>query len=147
MTRAPIEIGQIVHDRTRPALKGAAIVVGPGKLPGQHRICRWRGAQQHWGIATTVNAKQLEPIVDWTLMPLTEAKRLASAVFERSYLARAMTAAGGALADAAASAGVDRSNFRRLLQRHGLVKLSPPKRKQRWKKPTRKAARGARRSR
>lgn len=146
MTRTPIEIGQIVHDRTRPALKGAAIVVGPGKLPGQRRICRWRGAQQHWSLATTVDAKQLEPIVDWSLMPLTEAKRLASAVFERSYLARAMTAAGGSMAEAAAAAGVDRSNFRRLLQRHGLVKLSPPKRKLRWKKP-RKAARAARRSR
>ena len=141
MTKIHIQIGQIVHERRRPAPGGAAIVIGPSKVPGQLRICRWRGAHQHWRGATTVDAKQLVPIVDWTVMPLTEAKRLASAVFERGYLARAMDAAGGSMATAAAAAGVDRSNFRRLLQRHGLVKLSPPKRKLRWKKARRTARR------
>lgn len=126
-------IGQIVYDRMRTSSKGAAIVVGTSKSSGQLRICRWRGAQQHWSLPIAVDARQLELIVDWTLMPLTEAKRLATTAFERNYLVRAMESAKGSAVDAALLAGVDRSNFRRLLQRHGLVKMAPrPKRLKRW---------------
>ena len=127
-------IGQIVRDRSRAALKGAAIVIGLAKLPGQLRICRWRGGEQHWSQPVAINAKQLERIVDWTLMPLTEAKRLAAAVFERHYLVRAMEAAKDSVVEAALAAGVDRSNFRRLLQRHGLVKMPPPPKPRRRRK-------------
>ena len=74
-------------------------------------------------------------IADWTQMPLTEAKRLAAAAFERNYLVQAMETAKGSVVDAALRAGVDRSNFRRLLQRHGLVKLPVPLRPKRRKKP------------
>ena len=134
MMSPSIQISQIVRDRTRPAtLKSAAIVVGPGTRPGQFRICRWRGGKQHWSLPISVDEKQLEPITDWTLMPLTEAKRLAATVYERNYLVRAM-ASGKDLAGAARMAGVDRSNFRRLLQRHRLVKMPPrPKRRRRSK--------------
>lgn len=133
-----ISIGQIVHDRTRPVPKGAAIVVGAAKQPGQLRICRWRGGQQHWSLPIVVGQEQLEPIADWTLMPLTEAKRLAATAFERNYLVHAMESAKGSVADAARLAGVDRSNFRRLLQRHALVKMPPrPKRRKSPKRRTR----------
>lgn len=135
MTTMFIRTGLLVLDRRRPTLKGAAIVVGPGRVDGQFRICRWRGGQQHWSLPITIGQEQLVPIVDWTQMPLTEAKRLAAAAYERSYLSRAMEAAKGSAADAATGAGVDRSNFRRLLQRHGLVKLPPhPKRRSKWPK-------------
>ncbi len=53
-------------------------------------------------------------------MPLTEAKRLAAAEFERSYLARVMERAGGSVSEGARLSGLDRTNFRRLLQRHDL---------------------------
>lgn len=132
MTKTRISIGQIVHDRMLPAPKGAAIVIGTSKTFGQFRICRWRGAQQHWRLPVSVAAQQLEPIVDWTQMPLTEAKRLASAAFERNYLVHAMESAKGSMMDAARAAEIDRSNFRRLLQRHALIKSLPrPKRKRR----------------
>lgn len=135
MTRTRSQIGQIVHERTRPAPKGVAIVVGTSRRPGQLRICRWRGAQQHWSLPFAIDEARLEPIADWTMMPLTSAKRLAAAAFERNYLVRAMETAQGSAVDAARAAGVDRSNFRRLLQRHGLVKIAPPpKRWKRWKK-------------
>jgi len=127
-----IKAGLIVHDRKRPMPKSVAIVVGPGRVDGQFRICRWRGGQQHWSLPVAIGQEQLVAVVDWTQMPLTEAKRLAAAAFERNYLVRAMETAQGSAVDAARSAGVDRSNFRRLLQRHGLVKIAPlPKR---WKK-------------
>lgn len=128
-----IRTGLVVRDRRRAASKGAAIVVGPSTHPGRYRICRWRGGKQHWSLPVVVDLEQLAPIADWTLMPLTSAKRLAATAFERNYLVHAMESAKGSVVDAALLAGVDRSNFRRLLQRHGLVKMSPrPKRLKRW---------------
>ena len=53
-------------------------------------------------------------------MPLTEAKRLAAAEFERRYLVRVMERANGSVSEGARLSGLDRTNFRRLLQRHGL---------------------------
>ena len=81
-----IKTGLIVRDRTRPAAKGVAIVVGPSTRPGQFRICRWRGGQQHWSLPVAIKQEQLEPVSDWTVMPLTAAKRFSSAAFERNYL-------------------------------------------------------------
>ena len=54
------------------------------------------------------------------MMPLTDAKRLAAAEFERRYLVRVMERAGGSVSSGAKLAGLDRTNFRRQLQRHGL---------------------------
>lgn len=53
-------------------------------------------------------------------MPLADAKRLVAAEFERRYLVRVMERAGGSVSEAARLCGLDRTNFRRLLQRHGL---------------------------
>lgn len=54
------------------------------------------------------------------MMPLTDAKRLAAAEFERRYLVSVMERAGGSVSAGAKLAGLDRTNFRRQLQRHGL---------------------------
>ncbi|HEX4422392.1 MAG TPA: sigma-54 dependent transcriptional regulator [Kofleriaceae bacterium] len=54
------------------------------------------------------------------LPPLTEAKRRAAAMFEKSYLVMAMERAKGSISEAARLAGLDRTNFRRLLQRQGI---------------------------
>jgi transcriptional regulator with GAF, ATPase, and Fis domain len=53
-------------------------------------------------------------------MPLTNAKRLAAAEFERRYLVRVMERAAGSVSEGARLSGLDRTNFRRLLHRHGL---------------------------
>ncbi len=50
-------------------------------------------------------------------LPLSEAR----AEFERSYLTHALHRADGNTAEAARLSGVDRSNFRRLLKRHGIT--------------------------
>jgi transcriptional regulator with GAF, ATPase, and Fis domain len=54
-----------------------------------------------------------------TVEPLTEAKRQSASEFERCYLVNLMQRAGS-VSEAARLAGLDRTNFRRLLTRHGL---------------------------
>jgi hypothetical protein len=120
-----IKTGLLVRERARP--KGVAIVAGSSTRDGYYRICRWRGGPMHWSLPIVVALEQLAPIDDWTTMPLTEAKRISSAAYERNYLARAMETAKGSIVDAARIARIDRSNFRRLLERHGLAKPPRPK--------------------
>ncbi|HVE82884.1 MAG TPA: sigma-54 dependent transcriptional regulator, partial [Myxococcales bacterium] len=55
-----------------------------------------------------------------------EAKSLAVAAFERRYLAAVMERAGGNITQAALAAGMDRSNFRRLLKEHGMAGKAGP---------------------
>jgi DNA-binding NtrC family response regulator len=56
------------------------------------------------------------PVGDETTMPFTEAR----SIFELRYLRRALERASGNIAEAARLAGLDRSNFRRMLKRHRL---------------------------
>jgi two-component system response regulator HydG len=60
------------------------------------------------------------PFAGDELPQITEAKRQASAQFERAYLHEVMTRAKGSVSEAARLAGLDRTNFRRLLQRHAI---------------------------
>ncbi len=60
------------------------------------------------------------PVLSLLEMPLTEAKRRAAADFERRYLVRVMEQARGSVSEGARRSGLDRTNFRRLLHRHGL---------------------------
>ncbi len=65
-------------------------------------------------------APMLDDVDALMAMPLTEAKRLAAAEFERNYLVRVMERSHGSVSEGARLSGLDRTNFRRLLQRHGL---------------------------
>ena len=58
-----------------------------------------------------------------TATPLVEAKKLSATKFERCYLTSVMERAGGSVSAGARIAGLDRTNFRRLLHRHGLHRL------------------------
>jgi transcriptional regulator of acetoin/glycerol metabolism len=60
------------------------------------------------------------PVVPLLEMSLTKAKRRAAADFERRYLVLVMEQARGSVSEGARRSGLDRTNFRRLLQRHGL---------------------------
>ncbi len=71
-------------------------------------------------LSTTVVAEAPNLDADGELPPLTEAKRRASAAFEKQYLLTAMARAKGSISEAARLAALDRTNFRRLLQRHGI---------------------------
>jgi hypothetical protein len=92
-------------------------VVGPSKRVGKVRVCRWLGAG--WSAPVAIAEAKLEP-VDVFTMPFTEAKHISTGVFERDYLSRVMERAMDSVKAAARLAGIDRTNFRRLLQRQGL---------------------------
>jgi DNA-binding NtrC family response regulator len=51
---------------------------------------------------------------------LTEAKKRAAAEFERNYLLKLLEQSRGSVSAAARVAAIDRTNFRRLLQRHNI---------------------------
>ena len=89
-------------------------VIGPDTLPAA--ITRTAGSSQSLPVAMAREDGELEP--------LTEAKRRATAAFEKRYLITAMERAKGSVSEAARLAGLDRTNFRRLLQRHGLEATS-----------------------
>ena len=82
--------------------------IGPESLPPQIS-----GRSRTNGVAATDDD-------DDGQLPLTEAKRRASSAFEKRYLVRVMERSKGSVSEAARLAGLDRTNFRRLLQRHGL---------------------------
>ncbi len=84
-------------------------VIGPESLPAPLHVIRAHGALPTGAIAA-----------DEELLPLTEAKRRASAAYEKTYLLRVMERAKGSVSEAARLAGLDRTNFRRLLQRHAI---------------------------
>jgi DNA-binding NtrC family response regulator len=84
-------------------------VIGPDSLPQR----------------VSGRAKAIEVAADdEALTPLTEAKRRASATFEKRYLIKVMERSKGSVSEAARLAGLDRTNFRRLLQRHGIDPMS-----------------------
>jgi two-component system response regulator HydG len=87
-------------------------VVGPEYLPTAI-VGRTRSTSGSSGSAAA-------SIDDGELEPLTEAKRRASSAFEKRYLIKVMEKAKGSVSEAARLAGLDRTNFRRLLQRHGI---------------------------
>jgi DNA-binding NtrC family response regulator len=55
-----------------------------------------------------------------TETPLTEGKRRSAAEYERCYLSHVMEKARGSVSEGARIAGIDRTNFRRLLHRYGI---------------------------
>ncbi|HTR50187.1 MAG TPA: sigma-54 dependent transcriptional regulator [Kofleriaceae bacterium] len=89
---------------------GHGDVIGPESLPA---VVARRPTQRR---ATSEGSRE---VIDLDV-PLTEAKRRAAADFEKRYLVRVMEHAKGSVSEAARLSGLDRTNFRRLLQRHAL---------------------------
>jgi DNA-binding NtrC family response regulator len=85
-------------------------VIGAESLPSQIVQSTRASSTERIGIA----------VPEDELLPLTEAKRRASNAFEKRYLVRVMEQSKGSVSEAARLAQLDRTNFRRLLQRHGI---------------------------
>jgi two-component system response regulator HydG len=65
-------------------------------------------------------APKAAPSVEAPLMPYVQAKKLAVGAFDQQYLTRVLAKTGGNITAAAALAGLDRSNFRRLVKQYQL---------------------------
>ena len=98
--------------KKRPAELDQEIAKILAKKPGSRHAAS--GRRHH---ATIRECATWAP--DAQIGPLTEAKRESAAEFERCYLVNLMQRAGS-VSEAARLAGLDRTNFRRLLNRHGL---------------------------
>jgi DNA-binding NtrC family response regulator len=61
-------------------------------------------------------------------LPYAEAKRVAMRSFERRYLSTLLEKSGNNVSSAARAAGVDRSNFRRLLKQYDVMRDTGAKR-------------------
>jgi two-component system response regulator HydG len=70
-------------------------------------------------VAAGASATAPDPVIEDGIT-LTEAKRRAAHEFEKRYLTKVLERAKGSVSEAARIAGLDRTNFRRLVQRHGL---------------------------
>ena len=96
----------------------------PSKIPTKlHHATKKTTAELDREIAEALAGKPVCAGLDAsgiTAMPLTEAKRRSAAEVERCYLASVLERAGGSVSEGARLAGLDRTNFRRLLHRHGI---------------------------
>jgi len=75
--------------------------------------------REHFAPHTAGAPAAAEPVIEDGIT-LTEAKRRAASDFEKRYLLKVLERSKGSVSEAARIAGIDRTNFRRLLQRHGL---------------------------
>jgi two-component system, NtrC family, response regulator HydG len=91
-----------------------AIALHHGDVIGSESLPATIGGRSRSSSATVAVAD------DDTLEPLTDAKRRAASTFEQRYLTKVMERARGSVSEAARLAGLDRTNFRRLLQRHSI---------------------------
>ncbi|MBV9947888.1 MAG: sigma-54-dependent Fis family transcriptional regulator, partial [Myxococcales bacterium] len=82
-------------------IPAAALATGPGATPTP---------------APPESARAM--LADLTELPYAEAKRRLVALFDETYTGEILSRTGGNMSEAARRAGLDRSNFRRLLKRH-----------------------------
>ncbi|MBI2893196.1 MAG: sigma-54-dependent Fis family transcriptional regulator [Deltaproteobacteria bacterium] len=99
----PGNVRELEHAMERALVLSKGDSVTPASLPPAVRDAR-------------VSAKGLASAG----LPFAQAKEAAVAAFERGYVEELLSRSGGSLAEAARSAGLDRSNFRRLMKRHGI---------------------------
>ena len=102
--------------RHRPAFVEAATSPGIGLAPSR----REPPSSQVAIAAAPAAPPELSrsTLTDLASLPYPEAKRRLLAMFDDAYTAEVLRLTGGNMSEAARRAGLDRSNFRRLLKRH-----------------------------
>ena len=91
---------------------------------------RWCSPRARWWTWRTCRSSSASPqggggdveVLSLAHLPYAEAKRLAMRAFERRYLSALLEKSGHNVSSAARAAGVDRSNFRRLLKQYEVVR-------------------------
>ena len=111
---------QSVMERIDSGLADWDVVILDAGMPGMSGLDVVKHLRDVGSTGSVIMLTRDRTSDDGELTPLTEAKRRASSAFEKRYLVRVMEKSKGSVSEAARLAGLDRTNFRRLLQRHGL---------------------------
>jgi DNA-binding NtrC family response regulator len=83
-----------------------------------HRRLADRAQRLEDAVHSAVHDPTRGMLADLARLPYTEAKRRLLSLFDETYTAEILRSTGGNMSEAARRAGLDRSNFRRLLKRH-----------------------------
>ena len=125
----PGNVRELEHAIEHAMVLSQKAVITPADLPfaRQPSMLRESGTMPGVGPARTVaaSAPATEPhdpgaplLSELAALPYAEAKRRLVAHFDESYTGELLRKTGGNMSEAARQAGLDRSNFRRLLKRH-----------------------------
>ena len=79
-----------------------------------------RRYRDHYRLKALLAQECARLMADEGIKDFRTAKRKAALDFEKAYLERVLERAKGSISAASRIAGIDRTNFRRLLQRHGI---------------------------
>jgi transcriptional regulator with GAF, ATPase, and Fis domain len=109
----PGNVRELEHAIERAVVLAQGDAIGPVDLPFEARFpdeAPTRSVQAP-GTSRSGLAAQIADL------PYAEAKRVATAMFEEAYIEELMRRSGGNLSEAARQAGVDRSNFKRIVRK------------------------------
>jgi DNA-binding NtrC family response regulator len=104
----PGNVRELQHAVERAVVLSQGTLLGPDDLP--QALATQRGAAE----------PRLDDFGSLANLPMTQAKALVVSAFERRYLKVHLERTGGNVTQAALAAGMDRSNFRRLLREYEL---------------------------
>jgi DNA-binding NtrC family response regulator len=121
----PGNVRELEHAMERAVVLAQGPEIARGDLPAEMRREPARAPQHETPHAVEMSLPPRAPSSppkrrisgSLTALPFAEAKRIATARFEEAYMSEVLRRAGGNLSEAARQAGVDRSNFKRILRR------------------------------
>jgi DNA-binding NtrC family response regulator len=105
----PGNVRELEHAIERAFVLAQGDAIAPSDLPFAHEV--------QPKDAIVASSEAAGPRSDFSDLPYAEAKRRAVEAFERAYVGDLLKRTGGNLSEAARQAGLDRSNFRRVMKK------------------------------
>jgi DNA-binding NtrC family response regulator len=106
----------IISAQDLPFVRPSGLPREPSTSPGLGPIARRQDLEPSRPVVTAVGLPG-DPLVELAELPYAEAKKRILGQFDETYTRELLQRASGNMSEAARRAGLDRSNFRRLLKR------------------------------